>query len=206
LAKVSPFGGETCNPADDAGAQPRTTCADILGEGKQFSLTYLNSTYYTEVFHSRWKQEGCYAEVQRLMGYRLEFLSTEHPATTAAGSAWPIRIAVRNVGWARIYKPRQLSILLKHRVSGNVLKLMTLVDPKAWTAGNTFAHDISVGIPSTAQPGEYDIYLALPDGAAQLNGDPRFAVRPANADNAGTRQAWDATLGAFGIGAIVTVK
>lgn len=206
LSKVSPFGGETCNPADEDGAQPRTSCAAILGEGKQFSLTYLNSEYYTEAFHSRWKKDGCYAEVQRSMGYRLEFLSTEHAATAAAGAAWPIRIALRNVGWARPYKPRQLSVFLKHRVSGNVLKLVTSVDPRTWTAGNTFAHDTSVGIPSTAQPGEYDIYLALPDGAAQVNGDPRFAVRPANADNAGNRQAWDAALGAFRIGTIVTVK
>lgn len=206
LSKVSPFGGETCDPADEDGAQPRTSCAAILGEGKQFSLTYLNSEYYTEAFHSRWKKDGCYAEVQRSMGYRLEFLSTEHAATAAAGAAWPIRIAVRNVGWARPYKPRQLSVFLKHRVSGNVLKLVTSVDPRTWTASNTFAHDTSVGIPSTAQPGEYDIYLALPDGAAQINGDPRFAVRPANADNAGNRQAWNTALGAFSTGTIVTVK
>lgn len=206
LSKVTPFGGETCNPADEDGAQPRTSCAAILGEGKQFSLTYLNSEYYTEAFHSRWKKDGCYAEVQRSMGYRLEFLSTEHAATAAAGAAWPIRIAVRNVGWARPYKPRQLSVFLKHRVSGSVLKLVTSVDPRTWTAGNTFAHDTSVVIPSTAQSGEYDIYLALPDGAAQVNVDPRFAVRPANADNAGNRQAWDATLGAFRTGTIVTVK
>jgi hypothetical protein len=206
LSKVSPFGGETCDPADEDGAQPRTSCAAILGEGKQFSLTYLNSEYYTEAFHSRWKKDGCYAEVQRSMGYRLEFLSTEHAATAAAGAAWPIRIAVRNVGWARPYKPRQLSVFLKHRVSGNVLKLVTSVDPRTWTAGNTFAHDTSVVIPSTAQPGDYDIYLALPDGAAQINGDPRFAVRPANADNAGNRQAWNTALGAFSTGTIVTVK
>jgi hypothetical protein len=206
LSKVTPFGGETCDPADEAGAQPRTSCAAILGEGKQFSLTYLNSEYYTETFHSRWKKDGCYAEVQRSMGYRVEFLSTEHAATTAAGAAWPIRIAVRNVGWARPYKPRQLSVFLKHRVSGNVLKLVTSVDPRTWTAGNTFAHDTSVVIPSTAQSGEYDIYLALPDGAAQINGDPRFSIRPANADNAGSRQAWDTALGAFRTGMIVTVK
>ncbi|MEG0044008.1 MAG: DUF4832 domain-containing protein [Massilia sp.] len=206
LSKVSPFGGETCDPADEDGAQPRTSCAAILGEGKQFSLTYLNSEYHTEAFHSRWKKDGCYAEVQRSMGYRLEFLSTEHGATAAAGAAWPIRITVRNVGWARPYKPRQLSVFLKHRVSGNVLKLVTSVDPRTWTAGNTFAHDISIVIPSTAQSGEYDTYLALPDGAAQINGDPRFAVRPANADNAGNRQAWNTALGAFSTGTIVTLK
>lgn len=206
LGKVAPFGGETCNPADEAGAQPRTSCEDILSEGKQFSLTYLNNSYYTEAFHSRWKRDGCYAQVQRLMGYRLEFVSVEHPAAAKAGAAWPVQFAVRNVGWARPYKARQLNFLLKHRANGNVLKLATQVDPRTWTAGNAFTHDVSLAIPSTAPAGEYDIYVALPDGAAQLNGDARFAVRPANADNTLNRQAWDAALGAFRVGTIVTLQ
>jgi len=206
VAKIAPFGGETCNPADEDGAQPRTSCTDILSEGKQFSLTYLNNSYYTEAFHSRWKRDGCYAEVQRLMGYRLEFVSFEHPASATAGAAWPVQFAVRNVGWARPYKARQLNFLLKHRVSGNVITLTTQVDPRSWTAGNAFNHDVSLSIPSTAQAGEYEIYIALPDGASLLSGDPRFAVRPANADNTLNRQAWDAALGAFRVGSIVTMK
>jgi len=206
VAKVAPFGGETCNPADDPGAQPRTSCADILSEGKQYSLTYLNNSYYAEAFHSRWKRDGCYAEVQRLMGYRLELVSVEHPAAATAGAAWPVQFSVRNVGWARPYKARQLNFLLKHRVSGNVIKLATQVDPRSWTAGNSFNHDVSLAIPATAQSGEYDLYVALPDGAARLNGDARFAVRPANADNTLNRQAWDAAMGAFRIGSIVTLQ
>lgn len=205
-SKVAPFGGETCNPADEPGAQPRTSCQDILSEGKQFSLTYLNNSYYTDAFHSRWKRDGCYAEVQRLMGYRLEFVSVEHPSAATAGAAWPIQLVVRNVGWARPYKARQLNVLLKHRVSGNTLKLATQVDPRSWTPGSAFSHDVSLAMPSTAAAGEYDIYVALPDGAAQLNADVRFAVRPANADNTLSRQAWDAALGAFRVGTIVTVK
>lgn len=206
VSKIAPFGGETCNPADESGAQPRTSCDDILGEGKQFSLTYLNNSYYTEAFHSRWKQDGCLAQVQRSMGYRLEFLSAEHPAAATAGAAWPVQFSVRNVGWARPYKPRQLGFLLKHRVGGEVIKLATQVDPRSWTAGDSFTHNVSLAIPSTAAAGEYDVYIALPDGAASLSGDARFAVRPANADSTSHRQAWDAALGAFRIGTIVTVR
>lgn len=206
LGKIAPFGGETCNPSDEAGAQPRTSCADILSEGKQYSLTYLNGEYYTEAFHSRWKRDGCYAQVERQMGYRLEFVSVEHPAGAKAGMALPVQFAVRNVGWARPFKARHLTFLLKHRVSGVVHKLATAVDPRTWTPGNVFTHDVSLAIPQAAASGEYDIYIALPDGAAQLNGDVRFAVRPANADNAVNRQAWDAALGAFRVGTIVTLQ
>ncbi|MES2945604.1 MAG: DUF4832 domain-containing protein [Pseudomonadota bacterium] len=206
LAKVTPFGGETCNPADDPGAQPRTSCADILAEGRQFSLTYLNNDYYTTAFHARWKRDGCYNEVKRLMGYRLEFLSAGHLATVAAGAAWPVTLSVRNVGWARPYKARELSFLLKHRVSGNVVKLVSSVDPRSWTAGNTFTHDVSLAIPAGAQAGRYEIYIALPDGAAQLNSDARFAMRPANANNTASRQAWSPSLGAFRLGTTLMVN
>jgi hypothetical protein len=206
LAKVTPFGGETCNPADDAGAQPRTSCADILAEGRQFSLTYLNNDYYTEAFHTRWKQDGCYDEVKRLMGYRLEFVSAEHAATATAGAALSVRFTVRNVGWARPFKARPVLLLLKHRTSGTVVKLSTSVDPRSWTAGNSFTHDVPVTVPAGTQVGEHDVYIALPDGAGQLGSDARFAVRPANADNAGSRQGWDVSLGAFRLGTGLTVK
>ena len=127
-------------------------------------------------------------------------------AAAKAGAAWPVQFVIRNVGWARPYKARKLNVLLKHRVSANVLRLATSVDPRAWTAGATFTHDIAVTIPATAQSGEYDVYIALPDGAAQLTADARFAVRPANADNALNRQEWDTALGAFRVGTIVTVN
>jgi len=206
LSKVTPFGGETCNPADEAGAQPRTSCDDIRTEGRQFSLTYLNNDYYTEAFHGRWKQDGCYDEVKRLMGYRLELVSAEHPASVARGSALALRFSVRNVGWARPFKARAVNVLLKHRTGGNVVTLATAVDPRGWTAGNSFTHDVSVTVPSGTAAGDYDVFLALPDTAGQLAGDPRFSVRPANADNATARQAWDATLGAFRFGTTLTVK
>jgi hypothetical protein len=65
---------------------------------------------------------------------------------------------------------------------------------------------VSVTVPAGAQAGEHDVYIALPDGAGQLGSDARFAVRPANADNAGSRQGWDASLGAFRFGTTLTVK
>ena len=46
LTAAAPFGGETCNPADDPGAVARTGCADILREGARYHLTYLNAAYY----------------------------------------------------------------------------------------------------------------------------------------------------------------
>ncbi|ATY32681.1 DUF4832 domain-containing protein [Sphingomonas psychrotolerans] len=45
IGDLSPFGGERCNPADDPGAAPRTTCSDILREGARYNLAYLKPDY-----------------------------------------------------------------------------------------------------------------------------------------------------------------
>jgi len=206
VAKVAPFGAETCNPADEPGATPRDSCADILAEGSQFSLTYLNDGYYTPVFHDRWKRDGCYDEVKRLMGYRLELVSAVHPASATAGQALTVGFTVRNVGWARPYKARRVALLLRHRGSGQLVTLATSIDPRGWTAGGRFDHEVSVTLPAGTPAGDHDVYIALPDGADLLAGDARFAVRPANADDLPSGQGWDAALGAFRFGSVLTVE
>ena len=67
---VAPFGGETCNPDDDARPVPRLSCDAVRSEGRRFHLTYLNRTYNT-AFHENWRREGCFPEVASRMGYRM---------------------------------------------------------------------------------------------------------------------------------------
>jgi hypothetical protein len=80
------------------------------------------------------------------------------------------------------------------------------VDPRRWTAGGSFRHALQLPLPSTADTGAYDIYLALPDGAASLAQDPRYAIQFANADDASAGQGWDEGLGAFKLGSTVTLR
>ncbi|MEG8039130.1 DUF4874 domain-containing protein [Sphingomonas sp. LR60] len=85
LTMDAPFGGETCNPADDPGAMPRTSCADILAEGARYHLTYLNADYYRRLFHDRWTAGGCMAEVRRRLGYRFALVGASLAPTSEAG-------------------------------------------------------------------------------------------------------------------------
>ncbi|RZJ79169.1 MAG: DUF4874 domain-containing protein, partial [Brevundimonas sp.] len=87
LGDIAPFGGETCNPADETGARPRTGCDDILGEGAAFNLAYLNDHYYRRAFHERWSQQGCMDQVRRSIGYRFVLEGAEVPARAAQGEA-----------------------------------------------------------------------------------------------------------------------
>ena len=86
LGDIAPFGGETCNPADDPGAVPRTGCNAVLAEGARYNLTYLNEGYYRKLFHERWTAQGCMAEVRRRMGYRVALVAASHPETASRGA------------------------------------------------------------------------------------------------------------------------
>jgi len=207
LGKVAPFGGETCNPAAEPSAQSRTSCNDILTEGLQYSLTYLNGDYYVDAFHNRWKADGCYDEVKRLMGYRLELVSAEHSKSAVAGSPSGLRfkISVRNVGWARIFNPRLVTIVLKNKSTGEIVKINTSIDPRMWTSGSTFVNEVLLTVPSGTSPGEYEVFVSLPDAAPSLTNDARYNIQPANADNVAANQAWDSSLGAFRLGTTLAI-
>lgn len=207
LSAVTPFGGETCNPADEQGAAPRTTCDDILREGRQFHLTYLNNDYYRELFYTRWEAQGCMAEVRRSMGYRFELATLRHSAEVAAGQSGDLLLTVRNSGWARAYNPRAAQLVLRHKTTGAVVRItLPAVDPRTWLPNTTSTVSTAFAIPAGTSAGVYDVLLALPDGAASLRADVRYSVRPANADNAARTQAWNATLGGFATGTTLTVR
>lgn len=207
LAAVAPFGGETCNPADAVDPTPRGDCEDILREGRQFGLTYLNDTYYRKLFHARWEAQGCMAQVRRSMGYRFELAALRHSATVAAGRSGELALTVSNRGWARAFNPRAVHVLLSHRPTGALVRIpLASIDPRDWLPGTTSKVNARLAVPAGTPAGAYDVLLALPDGAAALAGDVRYSVRPANAADGARSQGWDDALGAFRVGTMLRVQ
>ncbi|WBS01140.1 DUF4832 domain-containing protein [Pseudoduganella sp. SL102] len=206
LSAVAPFGGETCNPADAVDPTPRTDCDDILREGRQFGLTYLNDSYYRGLFHARWEAQGCMAEVRRRMGYRFELVTLRHSAAIVAGRSGGFALTVRNSGWARAFNPRGVQVVLRHRATGEAVRItLASIDPRTWLPGRTSKMAASLAIPPGTPAGTYDVLLALPDGAPSLAGDVRYSVRPANAADATRSQGWDEKLGAFRAGTTLAI-
>jgi hypothetical protein len=207
LGDLAPFGGETCNPADAPGAIPRIACADILSEGARYNLTYLNDGYYRRLFHDNWTKGGCMAEVRRSMGYRFALVSVSHPASAARGSDISISIKVRNSGWARLYNPRSLVVVLRDPTSGTISRIEAHgADPRRWLPGVETAATLTITVPGDVLTGPQEVWLALPDDDNRLKGDPRYAVRLANADNTAKEQKWDDRLGAFALGTKVIIR
>ena len=57
-----------------------------------------------------------------------------------------------------------------------------------------------------ADKGDYDVLLSVPDIFVATAGNPRYAVRFANADNASLGQVWDATGARFKAGTTLRVN
>ncbi|CAN5348426.1 hypothetical protein BH09PSE5_BH09PSE5_19050 [soil metagenome] len=203
ITEYTPFGGETCS-----GFSPtRQTCAQIIAEGPAYHLAYLNINFYT-AFMTQWKAEGCYDQVARQMGYRLQLDQLAHPASAARNTTVSVDIDLHNVGWSRIFSARKLVVTLKHKTTGALITGTSTVDmrqlPSQASASTRAA--VQVTIPSGATTGDYAVSVSLPDVYTTTAADARFAVRFANADNAATAQAWNATTGKFDVGTTLTVQ
>jgi hypothetical protein len=201
LSLNAAFGGETCT-----GETPlRTSCSDILSEGAQYRLAWLNSSYSRSMLDA-WKSGGCYTEVSRKMGYRLQLDGVTHDTQVTRGGAVAVAVDLRNVGWARVFSARKLVVTLRHKTSGATITgtagdLRTL-SPQASSSTRL---TIGVAIPAGAQAGDYDVFVSAPDTFATTAANAKFAVRFANADNASLGQTWDATAARFKAGTTLRV-
>jgi hypothetical protein len=201
-----PFGGETCD------APPaRGRCADILEEGRAYGVTYLNDAFYRPSFHDRWAAEGCLRQVERLLGHRMRLVSMTLPAAVRRGGRLAIELQLGNDGWARPYNPRDVVLRLESRTAGQAIELKARgADVRRWlpTPPGTppIVERLEFELPATLAAGEHDVAIGLPDPGTGLAADPRYAIRPANADRPAAGQRWDASSGRFRTGVTLSVR
>ena len=168
-----PIGGETCPPD---GVSP----ADGLkayNEMRYLRFSYLNEDYYREV-NNQWSSGGYMDNIIREMGYRLELISGEYSETVSRGSAFSARIILKNTGFASLFNERGAELILKN--AQNAYRVKLEVDPRSWKPLAESALDLNAGIPADMAPGEYTLYLNLPDAAPSLHDNPNYSVRFAN--------------------------
>lgn len=203
LSARTAFGGETCVNGQ---TPERDTCADILAEGRQYHLAWLNADYAPSVIEG-WKTQGCLAQVSAFMGYRLQLDALAHAGEVARGEGLNFDVDLRNVGWARFFTARRLTVMLRHRVTGatwsGAAGDLRELPPQATASSRIL---VTVSVPAGAQAGDHEVWLGVPDVFAATQGDPRFAVRFANADAPHGLQVWSPALGRFRTGSTVRVR
>lgn len=172
------MGGETCQ------VYSYCHCDNSMKDLEEYHWTYLN---YGGKGVAQWRQEGCWEEVARRLGYRLYIKEVRHTAKPRAGKEFKIEFDISNSGFASPMNPRDVELVMVD-AEGNKRAYKYNVDPRFWFAGETVTLSKTITLPEEAA-GEYTIYLNLPDGRLSLRNDPRFSIRLANDD------IWDEKYG-----------
>lgn len=190
-----PNGGE-CNVEDKnlaaIVAQQDTTLAEL----RRFHWSFCGSQY-AEAVTKKWRSNGTFEEMNRVLGYRLQLISTLIPDNLTAGDRPRILIRLVNKGCAPLYNERPVYLVLKNEQTSYPILLQA--DPRRWIPGQLLSISETLTLPSNIPSGTYQIYLYLPDASSSIAADPRYAVRFANV---GT---WDASTGMNDLLCSVTV-
>ena len=189
MTEFTVMGGETCQV--DAGGAQRVDCATALRELAQFHWDYLNIDFYQQTI-DKWRADGCFDEIEARLGYRFEMVRSTGSTRAAVGGPMALELEIRNEGFGKLYNPRPINVVLVDNDSGAQTRFEVAVDARTVLPlpGATATMDLGLQVPSDLPPGSYSIHIELPDGSANLAGDPRFSIQMANA---GTWNADDGT-------------
>lgn len=192
--KYVPMGGETC-----AVNAPRSLCATAIDEMQKFHWTYANMGYHPDVLED-WQEGGCYTEMEKRLGYRFQLVEGIYPQTAALNSVLPITIKIMNEGFATPFSPRTPYLIFRNAATNQEYSVAVNSDPRFWSAAVTTTINENVTLPANMIPGNYKLYLKLPDA------DPVLATRPEYAIQLANTGTWEAATGYNNLQHTVTVS
>ena len=177
-----PYGGETCR------LDPRGECSNAVPEMTKLHINYLNLDYNRRVLN-RWKDQGCFDEIRRRIGYRFVLESAQLPQQINPGTEFNLTFKIRNVGFGELFNPRKVEIVLINNATGSEKVAVLKEEPRFWGAGKTTTVRTSLSIPATLEKGEYTVGIRMPDLSPSIHDDPRYSIRFAN------KEIWDGETG-----------
>ena len=184
--RYTPMGGETCNPRE---GYPVLYSRSIQ-ELEMMHWSFLNSCYSRRILDT-WVKDGYYGEISRRLGYRLELTHGSYQETAAAGSNFSFTLTLRNVGFASPYNPRLVELILVNVKKGTRYRAILPQDPRFWFEGETQSFAYAPGLPEDMEPGEYKVFLNLPDPMERLYQRPEYSIRLANEGVAFTKDGYN---------------
>lgn len=177
LTRFTPMSGETCIPNP-----PRSNCPTTLQEMALLHFTSINELYHKGIIQS-WKDDGCFEEISRSLGYRLTLINADFDEQVRPSGILNLKITIHNTGFASFINERPLYIVLDG-VDRYTVKVEQ-IDPRRWEGRQSVSFTVQLRMPSQIVKGEYRLALWLPDAAVSLQADSRYAVRFAN------EKVWD---------------
>ncbi len=177
------MGGETC------GVSRFCACDNSLSDMKKYHWSYLNIAYHKEVLKG-WRDDGCYNDVERRLGYRYVLTKGHYTRKAEVGKEFQAQFSLRNDGFSAVINPRPAALVLTDAAGNAVATVALDDDPRTWFGGETYTVDHTFTLPGSLKKGSsYTLWLHLPDAAETLANKPEFSIRLANAD------VWDGKTG-----------
>ena len=164
------MGGETCV------LSKYCDCHLTIPDMEDYHWTYISGP---EVINQHWRNDGCYEEIVRRLGYRLTLTDVYLTAEPAPGKEYNIIVNIRNTGFAAPANPRKVEFVLVDGSGDKTIYEYEGADPRFWFAGEEIKLEKTIVIPEDAK-GECTLYLNLPDAKESLYDNPRFSIRLAN--------------------------
>ena len=165
-----PMTGETngLNPCNNGF---RTTGANAVYEMNLTNWTTLNRDYHPD-FWSQMIASNHYDEILRRLGYRFVMQSS---TLTVNGLDFDITLNLSNQGFARVFKERDVYLVLKKTQDNSITTHLIDTDIRTWENSVSISQNIDPGITGTFQ-----LYLWMPDPEFVLNSNPDYSIRLAN--------------------------
>jgi hypothetical protein len=172
------MGGESCGLSQFCNCEDGETYDGAVTTLEKYHFSYLHIGYHPQVL-SRWKQQNCFDEVDKRLGYRLVLRDAAFSEKAKAGEDFRVVLNMENVGFAAPMNPRDAFLVISSTDGKAVKSYPVSSDPRTWHSG-TFTLDQTIKLPS--EPGKYVLNLYLPDPEPTLKDNPRFAIQLANKD------------------------
>ncbi|MBK7107335.1 MAG: DUF4832 domain-containing protein [Ignavibacteriae bacterium] len=189
----TPMGGETCNPSEFS------ECGNSLSELKRLRWTYLNDGYHPSVI-SGWQSDGCLPEIKLKLGYRFQLLQGEFKQNVKLGNTFELKLILQNIGFASLYNPRNVEIVLENNQTQKKYFSKLPIDPRFWQPDSIITIEEIIGVPENMEMGDYKIYLNMPDPIDQLHDRVEYSIRFAN------QNIWESTTGYNNLNSIVNIN
>jgi len=177
LAKETRFlvmGGETCSTYP-----PLTDCPNAIKEMDRFHFSYLNSGYHPDVLDG-WESQGCMDTITNSLGYRYRMTKAQIQNQAKPNGALHLNIDMVNDGFANVYNEREVHFILRNNSTQKEYLAPSQADPRLFNLDDTTTIDFTAGLPANIEPGEYQVFIHLPDPDNKISQDPRYAIRLAN--------------------------
>jgi Domain of unknown function (DUF4832)/Domain of unknown function (DUF4874) len=170
---------------------------------RMLDLTRMSSVNmeYNEATLDIWKNQGCYDEIAKNLGYRFVLSNSQTPTTVNSGSNLNLKLTLQNKGYASPFNGRNLEIVMRNKIGGQEYKydVTSQSDPRRWLPDlGQFTVDLNTTV--NAPAGNYDIFVNLPDPMPSIKTRPEYSIQLANV---GT---WEENTGYNRLNQSVTVQ